>query len=141
MLRAHGYAVAVGRSKREREGIIRTRYIQYVKSGKPRGRVTDRKKPLISQPVLSTARDPSKFEKSLATLKEKPATKPCKRTRTGRYIIQRNPPPEAMLNSSSDSSSSSYHDPSEDELAARELQRLHESGGEAPPLWTKEQDL
>jgi hypothetical protein len=46
---AHDYAVAVGRSKRERKGIIRTRYIQCVKSGKPRNRVTDRKRPLISQ--------------------------------------------------------------------------------------------
>ena len=46
---AHGYAVAVGKSKREREGLIRTRYIQCVKSGRPRDRVADRKKPLISQ--------------------------------------------------------------------------------------------
>ncbi len=47
--KAHGYAVAVGKSKRNRGGTIRTRYIQCVKSGKPRDRVTNRQKPLISQ--------------------------------------------------------------------------------------------
>jgi MULE transposase domain/FAR1 DNA-binding domain len=45
----HGFAVAVGKSKRDRDGTIRTRYIQCVKSGKPRDRVIDRKKPFISQ--------------------------------------------------------------------------------------------
>jgi hypothetical protein len=47
--KAHDYAVAIGKSKREWGDLIHTRYIQCVKSGKPRDRVTDRKKPLISQ--------------------------------------------------------------------------------------------
>jgi hypothetical protein len=47
--KAHGYAVAVGKNKREWGGIIYTRYIQCVKSGKPRDRVINCKKPLISQ--------------------------------------------------------------------------------------------
>ena len=45
----HEFAVAVGKSKRDRDGTIHTRYIQCVKSGKPRDRVIDRKKPFISQ--------------------------------------------------------------------------------------------
>ena len=40
----HGYAVAIGRSTRCRDGIIRTRYIHCVRGGKPRDRVTARKK-------------------------------------------------------------------------------------------------
>src|SRR4051812_44981310 len=47
--KAHGYAVAVGKSTRARDGIICTRYIHCVKGGKPRDRVSCRKKPLISQ--------------------------------------------------------------------------------------------
>ena len=45
----HGYAVAVAKSTRARDGTMRTRYIHCVKGGKPRDRVSCRKKPLISQ--------------------------------------------------------------------------------------------
>ena len=47
--KVHGYAVSVTHSKRHRDGVIRTRYIQCVKSGKPRDRVIDRQKPFLSQ--------------------------------------------------------------------------------------------
>ena len=47
--KAHGYAVAIGKSTRSQDGTIRTRYIHCVKSGRPRDRVSCHKKPLISQ--------------------------------------------------------------------------------------------
>ena len=47
--KAHGYAISIGRSKRDKDGTIRTHYIHCVKGGKPQDRVIDRKKPLISQ--------------------------------------------------------------------------------------------
>jgi FAR1 DNA-binding domain./MULE transposase domain. len=45
----HGYAIAIGRSHRDRKGEIRARTLNCVKGGKARDRVADRKRPLISQ--------------------------------------------------------------------------------------------
>jgi hypothetical protein len=47
---AHGYAVAVARSKKNSEKIVQIRYLQCVKSGKAKDKVTvGRLKPFISQ--------------------------------------------------------------------------------------------
>jgi hypothetical protein len=48
-VKVHGYAVAVGCSKRNKKGEMKIYYLQCVKSGKVRDRVTDRLKPLVSQ--------------------------------------------------------------------------------------------
>jgi hypothetical protein len=48
-VKVHSYAVAVGRSKQNKKGKMKIYYLQCVKSGKVRDRVTDRLKPLVSQ--------------------------------------------------------------------------------------------
>jgi len=47
--KSHGYAVAIGRSRRNKKGEMKTKFLICVKSGKVRDRVYDRQKPLISQ--------------------------------------------------------------------------------------------
>ena len=47
--KAHGYAVVVGRSHRNRKGEMKTKILNCAKGGKVRDRVVDRWKPLISQ--------------------------------------------------------------------------------------------
>jgi hypothetical protein len=47
--KVHGYAIAVGRSKRNKKGDMKLYYLQCVKSGKACDRVSDHRKPLISQ--------------------------------------------------------------------------------------------
>src|SRR6266480_3235371 len=100
--------------------------------GRPRGSKN-------RQPESSTVRDASQFEKSLsgssAMAKGTPATKPRKRTRTGRYRESKNRSPEPT------ESSSDYCDSLEDELMHQEVARLFKSHGNAPPLWTEEPDL